>query len=92
MGCADRSAYDLSQHTKATGIRLAAEKKLAEPKVVDVVEVVPNKAAIGKSFKKEAKIITETLSDLTAGDIENIEKQFEAGGYVDLLLMYTYLS
>jgi glycyl-tRNA synthetase len=36
VGCADRSAFDLTQHTKATGVRLAAEKKLAEPKVVDV--------------------------------------------------------
>jgi glycyl-tRNA synthetase (class II) len=36
VGCADRSAFDLSQHTKATGVRLAAEKKLPEPKVVDV--------------------------------------------------------
>jgi glycyl-tRNA synthetase len=36
VGCADRSAFDLTQHTKATGVRLAAEKKLAEPKVIDV--------------------------------------------------------
>ena len=42
MGCADRSAFDLTQHTKATGVRLAAEKKLAEPKVVDVTGESPN--------------------------------------------------
>jgi glycyl-tRNA synthetase (class II) len=36
VGCADRSAFDLTQHTKATGVRLGAEKRLAEPKVVDV--------------------------------------------------------
>jgi hypothetical protein len=36
VGCADRSAFDLTQHTKATGVRLAAEKRLAEPKVVNV--------------------------------------------------------
>jgi glycyl-tRNA synthetase len=36
VGCADRSAFDLTQHTKATGVRLTAEKRLAEPKVVDV--------------------------------------------------------
>ncbi|PSN57200.1 Glycine--tRNA ligase [Blattella germanica] len=43
VGCADRSAFDLTQHSKATGVRLAAEKKLSEPKVVDVTE--------GKEFK-----------------------------------------
>ena len=42
VGCADRSAFDLTQHTKATGVRLAAEKKLAEPKIVDVTGESPN--------------------------------------------------
>jgi len=42
VGCADRSAFDLTQHTKATGVRLAAEKRLAEPKVVDVTGESPN--------------------------------------------------
>ncbi|CAG2053455.1 unnamed protein product [Timema podura] len=36
VGCADRSAFDLTQHTKATGVRLAAEKKLQEPKVIEL--------------------------------------------------------
>ena len=31
VGCADRSAYDLTQHTKATGVKLAAEKRLPQP-------------------------------------------------------------
>ena len=31
VGCADRSCYNLSQHTKSTGIRLVAEKKVPEP-------------------------------------------------------------
>lgn len=32
-----------------------AEKVLNEPKIVQVVEAVPNKAAIGKIYKAEAK-------------------------------------
>ncbi|GJQ70276.1 Aats-gly [Trypoxylus dichotomus] len=84
VGCADRSAYDLSQHTKSTGIRLAAEKKLAEPKTVDVVEAVPNKAAIGKAFKKDAKLITDALAALNIDDIESIEKKLEVDGSCDL--------
>lgn len=31
VGCADRSCYDLNQHSKATGTKLVAEKKLQEP-------------------------------------------------------------
>lgn len=64
VGCADRSAFDLTQHTKATGVKLVAEKKLDTPKVVDVTEAVPNKALIGKSFKKDAKRICEKLAEL----------------------------
>ncbi|KRT81374.1 tRNA synthetase [Oryctes borbonicus] len=84
VGCADRSAYDLSQHTKATGIRLAAEKKLTEPKVVDVVEAMPNKAAIGKAFKKEAILITDALAALNIEGIEAIETKLGMDGDYDL--------
>ena len=37
VGCADRSAYDLSQHSNASGGRLYAEKKLSEPKKVNQI-------------------------------------------------------
>lgn len=84
VGCADRSAYDLTQHTKATGVRLAAEKKLAVPKVVDVVEVAPNRGPIGKTFRKEAKVILELLDALDAEEIGELEKSMEADGFYKL--------
>ncbi|XP_019870544.2 glycine--tRNA ligase [Aethina tumida] len=84
VGCADRSAYDLTQHTNATGVRLAAEKKLAEPKVVDVVEAAPNKGPFGKTFKKDAKAITDALAKLQINDVENLEKSLETNGSFEL--------
>lgn len=80
MGCADRSAYDLTQHTQATGVRLAAEKKLAEPRVEDVVEALPNKAAVGKAFKKDAKVILDKLGSLSVSEIESLEKELQNNG------------
>lgn len=77
VGCADRSAYDLSQHTKSTGVRLVAEKKLKEPKTVDVVEIVANKAAIGKAFKKEAKDILAAIAKLNAPEELDALMSFE---------------
>ena len=47
VGCADRSAYDLTQHTLATGVKLCAEKKLPEPVTKDIMEIVPNKVGGG---------------------------------------------
>lgn len=80
MGCADRSAFDLTQHTQATGVRLAAEKKLAEPKVVDVVEAAPNKGALGKTFKKDAKAITDALANLQVSDVKELERKLNSDG------------
>lgn len=75
VGCADRSAFDLTQHTKATGVRLAAEKKLPEPRVIDVVEAQPNKGALGKEFKKEAKQVMDALAALDKDAVESLAKQ-----------------
>ncbi|CAO1341939.1 unnamed protein product [Diamesa hyperborea] len=75
VGCADRSAYDLTQHTNATGVRLAAEKKLPEPKTVEVTEAVPNKQILGKAFKKDAKAITEIMSKMSIDDVQTMDKE-----------------
>ena len=80
VGCADRSAYDLSQHTKSTGVRLVAEKKLPEPKTIDVLEAVANKGAVGKSFKKEAKDIMEALSKLEPAAVVEVEESLKNKG------------
>lgn len=78
MGCADRSCYDLTQHTKHSGVKLAAEKQLAQPKVVDVTEIQTDKSAIGKQFKQDAKIITAYFDKLSVDDINEIEKRINA--------------
>ena len=78
VGCADRSAYDLTQHSNATGVRLAAEKKLPEPKTIEVTEAVPNKQVLGKAFKKDAKSITDLLTKLSINDIETMDQELTA--------------
>lgn len=42
VGCADRSCFDLTQHARATGTRLVAEKRLTEPvsPILDFVQFV----------------------------------------------------
>lgn len=84
VGCADRSAYDLTQHTKATGIRLAAEKLLPEPKTVNIVEAQPNKGLLGKTFKKDAKIIIDALGKLSLEEVEDLDKKLTSGSNFQL--------
>jgi len=85
-GCADRSAFDLTVHSGATGVRLAAEKKLAEPRTVDVVEMVPNKGPLGKAFKKEGKAVIEAVSKLDAEAVSKHEADLESSGKFTLTL------
>lgn len=87
VGCADRSAYDLTQHTRATGVRLFAEKKLPAPKQVEVVEIIPNKENLGKAFKRNAKIIINGLAVMDSEALEMIHAKMETDGEFTL---YTY--
>uniref|UniRef100_A0A034WFT8 Glycine--tRNA ligase n=2 Tax=Bactrocera dorsalis TaxID=27457 RepID=A0A034WFT8_BACDO len=77
VGCADRSAYDLGQHTQATGVKLVAEKRLPEPKTIEIAEIVPNKQTLGKTFKKDAKSITDALSKLSLSDVNEVEQNLK---------------
>ena len=81
VGCADRSCFDLSQHTKATGVKLVAEKDLPAPKKVDTLECLPQKAIIGKAFKSDGKIIIEALSRLDSEDILKYESELTTSGH-----------
>jgi len=84
VGCADRSAFDLTVHTGATGVRLAAEKKLSEPRTIDVVEMVPNKGPLGKAFKKDAKAVTDALAGLDASTVGGHEAALTSEGKFSL--------
>ncbi|XP_047500633.1 glycine--tRNA ligase-like [Penaeus chinensis] len=82
VGCADRSAYDLGQHTKASGVRLSVERPLKEPRIVDAVVAVPDKGIVGKTFKKDAKAVQEALALLSNEEAEKMDKALnEAGEY-----------
>lgn len=79
VGCADRSCYDLNQHSKATNVKLVAEKVLPAPKTIFVKECLPQKALIGRQFKAEAKQITERLVSLTGDELDAFESELANG-------------
>ncbi|XP_042570243.1 glycine--tRNA ligase-like [Cyprinus carpio] len=80
VGCADRSCYDLLCHARATKVPLVAEKPLKEPKVVNVVQFEPNKGAIGKAYKKDAKFAMEYLAICDECYITDQEKLLNDNG------------
>ena len=56
--------------------------------MVDVVEIVPEKPAIGKAFKKEGKIIMDYLAQMDKDSIKEFEDKLDRNGLV-LKKIYT---
>ncbi|XP_042366547.1 glycine--tRNA ligase [Plectropomus leopardus] len=80
VGCADRSCYDLTCHSRATKVPLVAEKPLKESKVVNVVQFEPSKGAIGTAYKKDAKLVLEYLAACDECYISDQEKLLNEKG------------
>ena len=51
VGCADRSAYDLTKHSEASGVALCAQKMLPEPLTVEEWKIVLDKKRCGPKFR-----------------------------------------
>ena len=43
-------------------------------RVIDVIEVIPQKGIVGKAFKKDAKFVMEHLASLTEDQVVELEK------------------
>ncbi|KAG0736897.1 hypothetical protein G6F57_009853 [Rhizopus arrhizus] len=80
VGCADRSAYDLTVHSKRTGEKLVVREQLAEPRTVELWQVEINKKTFGPKFKKEAKAVEETLMSLSEEQYAQLAKDLESSG------------
>lgn len=65
VGCADRSAYDLSVHMKATGVPLQVRERLDEPRKVEEYVALLDKKKSGPKFKKDAGKVQAALDALT---------------------------
>ena len=72
VGCADRSAFDLTQHMKASGKALVARKPIDPPRFIEKVEPEWNKKELGLTFKRDAAAIQNAVADLPTEELEKI--------------------
>lgn len=79
VGCADRSCFDLTQHSKASGSRLTAERPLSSPKQLQWLECVPCKSSISQTFNRHAKLILERLATLDQDAVAALRDAVDAG-------------
>lgn len=68
VGCADRSCYDLTMHSKATGEKLIARERLAAPAIEQVCRIDINRKDIGIHYKAESKKIVAALEAMSPED------------------------
>jgi glycyl-tRNA synthetase len=79
VGCADRSAYDLTVHSIKTKQPLRVQQKLDAPVTVDKLDVQIQAKAFGMKFKKEATMVKETLMGLDKERLQCIKDELEQG-------------
>ena len=80
VGCADRSAYDLSVHAKKTGAPLIVRSRLETPKVIEEWEVVIDKKKFGPHYKKDGKAVEAAIVATTQEQRGELEKQLKETG------------
>ncbi|WFD44598.1 glycine--tRNA ligase [Malassezia psittaci] len=79
VGCADRSAYDLTMHSNRTKRDLVVQVPLKEPKIYQKYVANLNKKVLGPAFKKDAKLIEDTILNLDQNQLQALQKELESG-------------
>ncbi|KAG8827643.1 Glycine--tRNA ligase 1, mitochondrial [Serendipita sp. 401] len=82
VGCADRSAFDLTQHMKATGRSLVAQKPIDPPRIIHKTEPEWNRKELGLTFKKLAPTIVKAVEELPVEELEKIRVATENEPYM----------
>lgn len=82
VGCADRSAFDLKQHSKASGCKLTAERRLVTPKEIMENQIVAKKEFLRKLSNKKSKQIVKFLANLNQHQQTMILQKVNETGFV----------
>ncbi|KAJ3417282.1 Glycine--tRNA ligase 1, mitochondrial [Chytridiales sp. JEL 0842] len=100
VGCADRSAFDLTAHAKATKEKLVVREALPEPIIRDRLVLEVTKQKLGPAFRGNAKFVVGFFNTLLAegssmepgeeewdeAKLTEFQKQLEAGnGSVEIV-------
>lgn len=80
VGCADRSAYDLTVHTKKTGAPLCVRETRTEPLRIEEWQVDLEKKKFGPKFKKDGKTIEAAVEGLSQELREKLSLDLQKDG------------
>ena len=72
VGIADRTDYDLKSHSNEGNADFSIFVEYDTPKEIETYEVELNYKVVGKIFKKDMKLVSETLNNLSIEEMENL--------------------
>ncbi|PWY70175.1 glycyl-tRNA synthetase [Aspergillus heteromorphus CBS 117.55] len=84
VGCADRSAYDLTVHKNKTGAALVVRETRAEPLKVEEWQIDLDKKKFGPRFKKDGKTVTAAIEALSQELREKLSLDLEQTGKIEV--------
>jgi glycyl-tRNA synthetase len=79
VGCAGRSAYDLTVHSKRTKEGLVVREPLDQPLKIEEWQVDIDKKKFGPKFRKHAKAVEESIEALSQEQREALASPLERG-------------
>ena len=84
VGCADRSAFDLTVHSKKTGAPLCVRETRSEPLKIEEYQIDLDKKKFGPKFKKDGKTIEAAVEDLSQVLREKLSVDLEQTGKIEI--------
>ncbi|KAG8626599.1 hypothetical protein KVT40_005544 [Elsinoe batatas] len=84
VGCADRSAYDLTVHANRTGEKLTVQERREEP--VEITEWVAtlDKKKLGPKFRKDAKAVETAVAALDQPSLGSLQEKLKTDGSISI--------
>ncbi|KAH0593494.1 hypothetical protein MHUMG1_08632 [Metarhizium humberi] len=84
VGCADRSAYDLTVHSRETGTPLTVKQARATPLEITEWKATLEKRLVGPRFKKDAKTIELAVGQLDQEHLRQLATELAEKGVVTI--------
>jgi glycyl-tRNA synthetase len=82
VGCADRSAYDLTVHAKRTGAPLVVRERLPQPVTIEEWQAELDKKEFGPHFKKDRKAVEAAVEALSQVQLEALAQDLSLDGKI----------
>lgn len=83
VGIANRSAFDLESHTKGSGVKLLAARRLAEPREVTIIDITLDKKEIFKALKADGNELTKLIEAYSDEQKAELLKKYETAESVE---------